>query len=293
MLIAEDTAAVMTTHDGERFIEAQCASIFAQTLLPALLVVVDDASADSTSALLRSIRGTSPIRMEIISVDRSRSRDLRGRIAQNVLDGLAAAGTYRFAILSDQDDAWLEDRLASQRRLLLETPDALVVAGDGIVVDDTGKALGSTLRQSFPVPADWGSQTPRERMRTALGQPLATGAAIAMTDDAARLIRPVPDGWLLDRWATLVATARCGLVVQREPVIRYRAHAGQVLGLRQAAVGTGDRRWRQVIERGATPTEAARKVSDVVRRLRPLATDPDVRAELSWAAVLGSAAART
>ena len=102
----------------------------------------------------------------------------------------------------------------------------------------------------------------------------------------------MPQGWHHDRWATLVAAARDGLILQREPVIRYRVHEDQVLGLRQADIGAGRRRWRQVLERGASPTEGVRKASDVVRRLRPLATDPDVRAELSWAAVLGSAAAR-
>ena len=104
---------------------------------------------------------------------------------------------------------------------------------------------------------------------------------------------PVPAGWLHDRWATLVAVASEGLVLQSEPVIKYRIHEGQVLGQRQAQIGTGGRRWRQVLERGAGPIEAAARVAQVVRRVRPIATDPGVRRELSWRAVLGSAMDRS
>ena len=130
---------------------------------------------------------------------------------------------------------------------------------------------------------------PASRMRAALRAPCVTGAASAMTTALIRLMQPVPAGWLHDRWATLVAVARDGLGLQSEPMIRYRIHEGQVLGQRQAQVGSGGRRWRQVRSRGAGPIEAVTRAAQVVRRLRPMATDPGVRAELSWRAVLGSA----
>ena len=292
MPIAADTAAVMTTHNGERFLRQQCASIFGQDLLPAVLIVVDDASTDGTRDLLREMVRSAPIPVELVWADGSSTRNPKTRIAANVAKGLAAAQSFEFALLSDQDDEWLSDRLVRQRDVLRSTPGALLVAGDGLLIDQEGRETGGRLRDSFPLPPHWDALDPAGRMRSALRTPFVTGAASAMTVALTRLMLPVPPGWLHDRWATLVAVACDGLLLQEEPVIRYRIHEGQVLGQRQAGVGTGARRWRQVRERGAGPVEAATRAAHIVRRLKPIATDPGVRRELSWRAVIGSALAR-
>ena len=130
-------------------------------------------------------------------------------------------------------------------------------------------------------------------MRAALRRPLVTGAASALTLELGRLIAPPPAGWLHDRWATLIAAARGGLVLESHSEIQYRVHDGQAVGLNPADVGRGGRRWRQVLARGASPFEAVRRAGDIVGRVAPLALDPAVRAELTWRAVLGSALDRT
>jgi glycosyltransferase involved in cell wall biosynthesis len=289
--VAADTAAVMVTHDGERFIRQQCESIFRQSLLPAVLVVVDDASKDGSRSILVEIARSSPIPVEIIPVDGSGISNLKSRVASNVSTGLAAASEYEVAVLSDQDDEWLVDRLASQREIL-RASSGMLVAGDGILIDEFGDPISMRLRGSFPAPEDWTALDAAGRMRAALRRPFVTGAASALTAELAQLMTPVPRGWLHDRWATLVAVARNRLVLQSEPVIRYRVHDEQLLGHRQAAIGAGNRRWRQVLARGASPVEAAARMTDVVRRLRPIAVDPRVRSELTWRAVLASATER-
>jgi glycosyltransferase involved in cell wall biosynthesis len=289
MAIAADTAAVMVTHDGERFLRQQCDSIFRQGLLPAVLIVVDDASSDRSRDILRELASSAPIPMELIWADGSSVSNQKSRIAANVTLGLGAAAAYEIVLLSDQDDEWMSDRLASQRAILHCDPRALLVAGDGIFIDEAGHETGRRLSDSFPRPRDWETLDPSGRMRAALRAPFVTGAATALTTALVRLMQPVPAGWLHDRWATLVAVACNGLVLQGEPVIRYRIHEGQVLGQRQAQIGTGGRRWQQVLGRGSGPVEAVARASDVVRRLKPIATDPAVRTELSWRAVVGSA----
>jgi len=114
------------------------------------------------------------------------------------------------------------------------------------------------------------------------------GAAAAMDAELVRLVSPFLRGRLHDRWVTLVAVARSGLLLQAEPVIRYRVHEMQMIGAREAHVAAGQPRWRQVHERGASPIQAAARMADVVRRIRPIATDPAVRSELSWGAILRS-----
>jgi hypothetical protein len=107
------------------------------------------------------------------------------------------------------------------------------------------------------------------------------------------MMAPVPRGWLFDRWATLVATARDALVLEPETVIRYRLHSDQLLGVRQATGAAGGRRWRQVLARGASPLEAAARAHDVVRRIKPLAIDATIRDELTWRSLAMAAMERT
>jgi hypothetical protein len=290
--MAADTAAVMVTHDGERFVHQQCESIFGQNLLPAVLVIVDDASSDASRSLLREIAHSAPIPVELIFRDGSDAPDLKTRVASSVVNGLAAVTQFDFVLLADQDDEWLIDRLASQRAILSEHAGAMLVAGDGVLIDDAGNLIGGRISDQFPPPADWDALDAAGRARAALSRPLVTGAAAAMTRELAELMMPVPRGWLHDRWATLVAVAVGGLVLQQRPVINYRVHGDQVLGLRQANVGSGHRRWRQVVARGTSPVMAVLHARDVVRHVRPLATDPAIQAELSWSAVLRTAADR-
>jgi hypothetical protein len=291
--IAADTAAVMVTHNGDRFLRGQCESIFSQDLLPAALIVVDDASTDRSRSILESFRAVAPIPVELIWTDTSHVRDRKTRIVRNVTMGLAAAAKYEFVVLSDQDDEWLKDRLARQRDILRGDPGTLLVAGDGILIDEEGSETGGRLRDSFPAPGDWREMDAADRMHAVLRASFVTGAASALTTSLVRLMVPIPSGWLHDRWATLVAASRNGLVLQSEAVIKYRIHEGQVLGQRQASIGVGERRWRQVRDRGASPIEAAARAGAVVRRLKPIATDPAIRSELGWRAVLGSALDRS
>jgi glycosyltransferase involved in cell wall biosynthesis len=283
----------MVTHDGARYLRQQCDSIFRQTLLPAVLVVVDDASGDRTRVVLGEVARSAPIPVEIIEVDGSRVLNRRTRIAANVMTGLVAVARFDVAVLSDQDDEWLTTRLAHQRALLLGTPGALLVAGDGIVVDEGGTPVGTRLRELYPLPPRWAAMGVRDRMAAALRRPLVTGATAALTPELARRMAPMPRGWLHDRWATLVAAARGGLLLDDEPVINYRRHQGQALGIGQSGIGLGDHRWRQVLDRGASPFEAATRVAQVVQRVRPIADDPGIRRELSWSAVLRSGLERS
>jgi hypothetical protein len=105
-----------------------------------------------------------------------------------------------------------------------------LLASDGRLVDEAGEPLGGTLRDAFPVPAGFNELAAGERMRIVLRRSVATGGASAVRPAEFAFVT-IPDGWLHDRWWSLVAMAREGLWVDTEPVIDYRVSADQVVGL--------------------------------------------------------------
>jgi glycosyltransferase involved in cell wall biosynthesis len=258
-------AAVLVTRDAERWLPPLLASIAAQTRPADRLVVVDDGSTDGTRDLLAEARAT-------VLVSASTAADVTTRIAQNFVQGVRACADADLVVLGDHDDVWHTSRIAHQAGVLVVWADALMIASDGVLVDVDGVPTGGTLRTSFPVTADWDALSPADRMRAALKSSVATGGA--------SMIRPrafpdlaVPPGWLHDRWWSLVATGRNGMLVDRQTVIDYRVQPEQQLGLdRGAQASSGVGRFTALAGRGRA---SARKAGDL-RRLRTLIDDPAV-----------------
>lgn len=269
-------AVVLVTKDAERWLPATLASIAAQTRTPDDVVAVDDGSTDAT----RDILAAAGIRSLAATTS---STDVVTRIAGNFVQGVRACPEADLVALGDHDDVWHPNRIAHQAGLLEVWAQSLMVASDGRVVDAQGHPDGTTLRTAFPVPADWDALTPAERMRAALRTSVATGGA--------SMIRPsrfprldVPEGWLHDRWWSLVATGRDGLLVDREPVIDYRVQGSQQVGLDAGAQGRSALgRLAALLGQGPRALAKARDLRD---ELRPLIADPEVAAVISLRNVL-------
>ena len=269
-------AAVLVAHNAETWLPATLASIEGQSVAPDRVIVIDDQSTDGTAAIVRQA-GLDPL------PSRSRATDTVTRIAQNFVQGVQACGDCDVVILGDHDDVWLPDRVAHQVGLLADQPTALMVASDGRLVDAAGQSTGGTLRGTFPIPTAWKAWAAPERMRFALKHSIATGGASALRPSAYPDLA-VPNGWLHDRWWSLVATACAGMLVDAECVIDYRVQDAQQVGLDVAAQGHGPV-GRLAALLGQTRRSYG-KQADLRGRLRPLAVDPQVAAVISLRNVL-------
>ena len=216
-------AAVVVTHNSERFLRELIASIQGQTRVPDEVIVIDDHSSDATVALARSAGW----RVETAT---SPATDTATRIAQNFTQGLRAARDFDIAILSDHDDYWLPNRLEHQAQEFLVHPDAWMLASDGRIMNSE-----NTLRDTFPVPPDWEKMSRAKRLRYALRHSIATGGACAVRPavllDPENKAVPVPEGWLHDRWWSLAAVATDALQIDSQTVIEYRVQGDQQVGL--------------------------------------------------------------
>jgi glycosyltransferase involved in cell wall biosynthesis len=269
-------AGVLVTHDAAGWLPEVLASVARQSRPLDRLVVVDDHSRDGTCELLDAAG------IPWLPAATSRT-DTVSRIAANFLQGVLAAGDVDVVVLGDHDDVWRPERVAHQVDLLESTAGAAMVASDGALVVDGVGPDGRTLRDVFRLPDGWAGMSPPERMAGTLRYVVATGGASALRPRAFPSLG-VPHGWLHDRWWSLVAAARGGLLLDDALVIDYRVQPGQQVGLDLAAQPHGAV-GRLVALSGQT-SRSWGKQRDVRRRLRPMAATPDIASAITLRNVL-------
>lgn len=121
----------MATYNGERFIRQQIDSILSQLAEGDELVISDDSSTDGTVAILAGLAAADK-RVRLYTGQRFRSPVLNFEFVVKQACG-------EIIVLADQDDIWLENKLAvirsafagEVRRPFLLVLDAQVVAEDG------------------------------------------------------------------------------------------------------------------------------------------------------------------
>lgn len=130
-------AVVVPSYNHAPFVEAALRSIFAQTVAPARLLVIDDGSRDGSPQIIESVLKDCPFPCELIA------RANRGLCA-TLNEGLSKIeGTY-FAYLGS-DDLWLPGFLAARVALLEERPRAVLAYGHALLLDARGEVVDCTL----------------------------------------------------------------------------------------------------------------------------------------------------
>jgi len=220
----------LCTHNGERYVRRQLASILSQTLGADQLVVSDDASADGTVAAIEeeldaARRAGAPV-PEVVVL---RNAEPLG-VTANFESALAAC-TEDLIVLSDQDDEWEADKLERLAAGFAARPGLLFLHSDAVLIDDTGAPAGGTLFGALEV-----SDEERAQVHSGAAFPvflrrnLATGATAALRRDLFDIARPFPTEWVHDEWLAVQAAARERLDLTERPLTRYRRHDANQIG---------------------------------------------------------------
>ena len=276
--MSASVAVAVVTHNGASWIRDVLTSILRQSVSVDRVVVVDDHSDDATCEIVRSAFGSDVLLTSARQPPTSTSSDTYSRIAANFVQAVRECGPVDLVAVADQDDLWHQDRIARQ----VETIGAsAMLASDGTLVDEGGRALGGTLRSVFPIPAGFASADAGVRMRMALRHSIATGSASLvrprLLDE--RGVLDVPAGWLHDRWWSLAACAMDAMTVDDAVVIDYRIRADQVVGLDGGRQRGG--RMTRLVGHGRRLRTTMSKVADVHDRLSVVAASDRIRAELT------------
>lgn len=245
------TSVAMATCEGERFIDAQLASIAAQTRPPDELVVVDDDSRDGTVARVATFAADAgfPVRIE-------RNTSRLGTTANFARAISLCRGDV--ILLADQDDVWAPDKLARLVDVLETRPEIGLVFSNGEVVDESLAPLGYDLWQSL-----FFDERDRERVRGGEApavfarRVVAAGTTLAFRAGFEALLFPFPDlPSVHDAWLAFLIASVSGCEIVDAPLIRYRLHGANQIGLRRRGLREQLRQARRQIERGAFAEEA-------------------------------------
>ena len=218
----------LCTYNGTRYLPQLLASIARQTQPPNELVVCDDGSTDETVAMLERFAASVsfPVRIH-------RNPETL-RPAQNFARCLGLC-TGDLIVLSDQDDLWFDDRVASTAAAFAAEARLAFTFSDSPLIDGEGKDLGQSIYSRVPI-----SSADRRRveegsamMPVLLRWGVLYGTTMAVRASLRRLFLPLPAGWSHDEWIGLCLSAAGSSARLPRPVTHYRQHAAQ-------QVGTGD-----------------------------------------------------
>ncbi|MBO9577374.1 MAG: glycosyltransferase [Microbacteriaceae bacterium] len=224
-------AVLLATYDGAAYLDEQLDSILRQTGVAVRILVSDDGSSDGTAELLAARAAADP-RVELLpAVPPS------GGSAANFYRLLrdAAIADDELVAFADQDDVWLDHKLATQAGLLASTG-ADAVSGSVMAFHEDGRE--HLVRKDYPQRRlDWLTESP------------GPGCTFLMTrrfvELARGVLRDVPEARTAEFHDSLLyAVGRArgwGWHIGGEPLVRYRQHASNVLGANQGAAGARTR----------------------------------------------------
>ena len=205
---------LMSTYNGEKFIQEQLDSIFTQKLVDIVLVVRDDGSTDNTKKILIENQ-RQHTNMIIIDdgMNMGACKSFLGLINQNYDSDYFA--------LADQDDIWDEDKLiVAINQIALEEP-TLYFSNLRLVDSEN-----NFIRNSHS------NQQTNSRNYAFLSVPLPTGCTVVYNKALSNIVSkyPVENYSMHDTFLYNVACIFGKVIYDYEPHINYRLHGNNVVG---------------------------------------------------------------
>ncbi|MCP9890237.1 glycosyltransferase family 2 protein [Cyanobium sp. Aljojuca 7D2] len=247
---------ILPTYNGAPYLEAQLASIHAQTLRPLRVLLRDDGSSDGTAFLILALQDYYGAWLQVLPAD--------GNVGCSAnVNRLLQATTAPYVALADQDDLWLpqklEQSMALMQRLELchgsATP--LLLHSDLELVDAQSRPLGclylrrQCLNPQRIAPVDLAFTN------------VVTGCTALLNRALLQKALPIPAESLMhDWWLALVASVFGEIALVKAPGVLYRQHGGNVLG----AEGLGLSYWCQRLQCLLQNPAAGGRLREVLRQ---------------------------
>lgn len=204
----------MAAYNGEKYISEQLQSIVDQTYRNIEIIITDDKSTDNTVQVIRDFQKRYSniflfCNTENLGITRTFENSFK-----NCNGDLIA--------ISDQDDIWELNKIEVMVKEIGKE-DALY--SNSRLIDRNGNCLDVDFK-SFMNSQSYYSGAP---FLLTKGIP---GHNILIKTDFIKKLLPFPDGVLFDKWISYCAGANNGLKYIDKPLVRYRQHENNAIGIR-------------------------------------------------------------
>ncbi|MGI8787490.1 MAG: glycosyltransferase family 2 protein [Pyrinomonadaceae bacterium] len=217
----------LCTYNGEKFLREQLESFTRQIHLPDELIICDDGSSDATAEIAEEFAQTAPlsVAVHVNETNLGSTKNFEKAIA-------LCTGDYVF--LSDQDDVWLPEKTGRFLAEFEKSEKVGMVFADAELVGENLEPLKHNLWE-FSFTPDERRQAKNGRMfEVLLRKNVVTGATMAFRAEFQEMFSPIPidvPNTIHDAWIALVIAANAEVRLLEKPLILYRQHAGQQLGI--------------------------------------------------------------
>ena len=196
----------MATYNGEKWISQQLESILKQLGKDDEVVIADDNSSDSTVKLIEEFND-SRIKLSVYNDNVGASKNFEKALRKT-------AGEYIF--LADQDDIWLDNKVAYMLEALKENS---LVMHDATVINRGGK----TIYDSY-----FAARTVKHGVVNNIIKNSYTGAFMAFRREVLKDIFPIPNGLFYDHWIALVCEMKKNTLFVDKKLSLWRRHENTV-----------------------------------------------------------------
>lgn len=141
--MSSNVSVVIPTYNGKSYIREALESVFAQTLLPTEIIVVDDKSTDGTPDLVEEIANAAAVPTRLIRMPFN-----SGGPSKPINSGIQAASTEFVSVL-DQDDVFAKRKLERDIAALKADPDLSIVCGWCGIFGSSGIRQSADLRNEI------------------------------------------------------------------------------------------------------------------------------------------------
>jgi len=215
----------MCTYNGELHIQSQLESIAGQSLLPSELVICDDGSTDTTLALVSQFAEGAPFEIRVHRNPQNLGYTKNFEQAISMCEG-------EFIALSDQDDLWYPEKLATLSSLLRHDDTLGGVFSDGDLLNSYGEIEERSLWQSIRF-------SPKKRVQFTSGYSndillrgnVVTGMTMMFRSELRDRLLPIPRTWIHDAWLAWMLNLNSRLYACPTRLVSYRMHPSQQVGL--------------------------------------------------------------
>jgi glycosyltransferase involved in cell wall biosynthesis len=225
----KDIAILLSTYNGEAYLEAFLNSIISQTNREFILLIRDDGSSDGTTDIVHKFTSQYSNFIFLESKGNLGSKLSFGELLEYAL----SKNHFNYFMFADQDDVWLDDKISVSIQKIKEMEGRylnlpILIHTDLIVVDEELNLLADSF---------WKYQhlNPKfDQLNRLIMQNVITGCTVMFNHKLAKLSYSIPDNSIMhDWWIGLVASAFGKIGYIAKPTIYYRQHSTNTLGAKK------------------------------------------------------------